>query len=296
MRRMPRPGASRVFEPLITIAWVFFLVASAWLAAVWALGINQHWLQVPIQGGEYGSEHVIDGPPPPHLGLRQALLLLARNAELIWLALALIQLHLVVVSKQGVNTGRTWLGIALGGSFLLASATSSFGLPFGHMHFTQVLGAKFLAVPLGWLLLWCVLLLSAREGVLRLRPRWSHTAATTAAAALVLLTLLNLGPIAREMRAWWFWYGGSLAQEVSPPAWLPVAWFAAAWVLEWLLRETNVAAAAKPRSWRPLVIVLLLNVSALITHGTRVGKNPQSRADSRSALEQTFAAQAVRAE
>lgn len=268
---MPRSLLARSLEPLAAISWGVFLAWSLWLAVVWVLGINQGWLGLPIAtpAGWQGEAAVFvqDTPPPPYADLRRAVLLLADNAELAWLALALIQLHLHVIGANGMNTARVWLGVAIGGAFLLAAVNRAHGVPFGWMQWTRVLGAQFFGVPLGWILLWPVLLVGSREAMLRFWRRASHWQLTTAAALLVLFTAWMLHPVARDARAraWWFFHNGNLHHEAPTPWWHWLAWFGAAWVLLALMRERTVAAAATARSWKPVIVLAVLNVAALAT-------------------------------
>ena len=267
---MSRSLLARPLEPLVAISWGVFLIWTAWMAVVWIVPINHHFLKLPLDvpagWSSEATSYVEDRPQPPHADLRRAVLVFAQNAELAWLALALIQLHLAVISTNGVNTARTWLAIAAGGAFLLGATTRAFGLPFGWMFFSKVLGAQLLGVPLGWLLLWIVLLIAAREAVLRLHPRAGHILLTSLAAGAVLLTMVNLSPIAENVRAWWVWHAGDIHQPATAPWWSWIGWFTGAWIMISLMREKSVAAAAASRSVKPLIILLLLNLAALLTH------------------------------
>ena len=231
--------------------------------------IDQHFLKLPLDapaGWRLGSDELCRGRPHRHTQIFVARSSVSQNAELAWLALALIQLHLAVIATNGVNTARTWLAIATGGAFLLGATTHAFGIPFGWMFFSKVLGAQLLGVPLGWLLLWIVLLIAAREAVLRVQPRAGHLLLTSLAAGTVLLTMVNLGSIAENVRAWWVWHAGNIHRPASAPWWFWIGWFAGAWIMLFLMREKSVAAAAARRSIKPLIILLLLNVAALATH------------------------------
>lgn len=268
--RMPRSLLARSLEPLVAISWGIFLAWSLWLTAVWVLGINQQWLGLPIssaEGWDAGVSTMVQDVPMPHYAdFRKAVLVLANHAELAWFALALIQLHLHVISVNGVNTGRTWLGIAVGGSFLLVATTRAFGFPFGWMYFSKVLGAQFFNVPLGWLLLWAVLLIGSREAMLRLMPRAGHAKLSAAAAVVILVTMANLHYVAINARAWWFWHKGDIREVTGTPGWFWISWLAAAWFLSFLLREKHVADASAARSPKPLIVIALLNVAALLAH------------------------------
>ena len=270
---MPRSLLSRSLEPLVAVSWGVFLFWSVWLAVVWTLGINRQWLGLPIGGDSDWAGGVAgmvqDGPPPPNEGLRRAVLLLADHAELGWLALALIQVHLHVIGLHGVNTARVWLGVAVGGAFLLASVNRAFGIPFGRMHFTPLLGSQFFGVPVGWALLWPVLLIASREAVLRVRSRASHVASTLLAAAVVTLTFVNLHRVATELRWWWFWHTGDVLIGVATPWWAGVSCFAVAAGLLFLMRESSVAGAAARRSIKPLIVIVLLNAAAILARAVR---------------------------
>ena len=183
--------------------------------------------------------------------------------------MALIQAHLHVIGLHGVNTARIWLGIAVGGAFLLASINRAFGIPFGKMHFTPVLGSQFFGVPVGWTLLWPVLLIGSREAVLRVRPRASHVASTLLAGALVTLTFVNLHRVATELRWWWFWHTGDVLVGAATPWWALIACLAGAAGLLFLMREGSVAAAAARRSIKPLIVIVLLNAAAILARVIR---------------------------
>ncbi len=267
---MSRSLLSRSLEPLVAISWGIFLAWSVWLGVVWVLGINQQWLELPLTPGGNWDPNALsivrDASLPPYADLRKAVLVLAKHAELGWLALALIQLHLHVVSLHGVNTGRTWLGITVGGAFLLAATTRAFGVPFGWMHFSRVLGAQFFGVPLGWVMLWAVLLIGAREATLWIQPRASHAKVSAAAVGLVLLTMINLHTVARDMRAWWFWHSGDIRHVASTPWWYWASVVMTSWALIFLLRERRVADASALRSPKPFIIIGALNAAALLAH------------------------------
>ena len=267
---MSRSLLSRSLEPLVAISWAIFLVWSVWLAAVWVIGIDHKFLGLPMSADTWGpgAVGVLDETPEPrYAGLKRAVLLLAENAELAWLALALIQLHLSVTSINGVNTARAWMGIGLGGAWLLGLLNRAIGLPFGWMHFTPVLGSQLIGVPLGWVLLWGVLVIGARESLLRFTSRISHLALSFVTALVVLLTIVNLAPITKfDARAWWGWYTPDSRQPVPAPWWFWLACFIVAWLLAFLMRERTVATGVKKRSLRPLLVLLTLNVAALLTH------------------------------
>ena len=245
---MPRSLVSRSLEPLVAVLWGVFLVWTAWLAIVW-IG--------PVGSGELGF--VAGSPPPPNPELRRAILLLAENADTVWLALAVMNMHLLLTRRNGLRITRAWLLLSAGGGFALGVLNVKTGVLFGKMQFGAGLGKQLFGVALGWVLLWPALVLGAREAVLWLRPRASHVFAAAATALLVLLTEANLEWPARALRGWW-------AHPPDAPGvpWInPVAWFGAAWLMAFAMREKDVASAAAVRSVKPVILLAALNVIAL---------------------------------
>jgi uncharacterized membrane protein len=202
-------------------------------------------------------------PLPPNADLRKAVLLLANNADWIWLMLAVMNLHLVLSRAHGLLTARAWLAFSAGGALVLGALNAVTGLPFGRLYFGEALGAKALGVTPGWLLLWAVMVMSAREVVLRLRPRASHAFVAAATAVLVFLTAVNLEWPARFIRGWWVWQSGD-ARSPSGVPWMNwVAWFAGPWLMAFAMREKTVLSGVKMRSMKPVVILSSLNAIAL---------------------------------
>jgi hypothetical protein len=149
---MPRSLVSRSLEPLVAVLWGVFLLWTAWLAVVWI---------VPVGSGELGF--VAGSPPPPNPELRRAILLLAENADTVWLALAVMNLHRVLTHGYGLRVTRAWLLLSAGGGFALGVLNVKTGVLFGKMQFGAGLGKQLFGVALGWVLLWPALVLGARE-------------------------------------------------------------------------------------------------------------------------------------
>src|SRR5438067_1414290 len=125
---MPRSIVARSLEPLVAILWGLFLAWTVWVAVVWIAGIGPAWLGL-IEGQA----------PPPNENLRRAVLLLAENADVAWLALAVMNLHLVITDAHGLRTARAWLGFAGGSAFLLGLLHQRRGAP---MALGATLGAR----------------------------------------------------------------------------------------------------------------------------------------------------------
>lgn len=232
--------------------WGVFLVWTAWLAVVWVSPVGAHALGF-VEGA----------PAPPNADLRNAVLLLANHADLIWLTLAAVNLHLVLTRAHGLPTARAWLAFSAGGAFLLGALNATTGLPFGRLYFGEALGTKMLGVTPGWLLLWAVLVMSAREVVLRLRPRASHAGVAIFTALLVLLTVINLEWPARFIRGWWVWQSGDARSPSGVPLMNWTAWFAGAWLMAFAMREKNVLSGVASRSLKPIVILASVHAIAL---------------------------------
>ena len=248
---MPRSLLSRSLEPLVAVLWGVFLVWTVWLAVVWV---------APIGASALGF--VEGGPVPRNAELRDAVLLLANNADLIWLTLAVMSLHLVLTRAHGLRTARAWLAFSAGGALVLGLLNAKIGMPFGRLYFGEALGPKFLGVGTGWLLLWAVLVMSAREVVLRVRPRASHASVAMVTAALVLLTVVNLEWPGRFVRGWWVWQSGE-AKHPSGVPWMNwAAWFVGPWLMAFAMREKDVQSGVVVRSLKPVVILVSVNVIA----------------------------------
>ena len=246
---MPRSLVSRSLEPLVAVLWGVFLVWTAWLAVVWIGPIGANAL-----GFAEGDS------APPNADLRGAVLLLADRADLIWLALAVMNLHLVLTRAHGLQTARAWLAFSVGGALLLGVLNAKTGVLFGRMFFGGALGVRLLSVPVGWVLLWAALVIAAREAVLWMRPRASHRLTAILTAALVLLTVLNAEWPARFLRGWWLWLPGE-APGVPWRFWL--SWFVWPGLIAFAMREKDVASAAVTRSEKPVIVLAALNAIVL---------------------------------
>jgi hypothetical protein len=251
---MPRSLVSRSLEPLVALLWGVFLVWTVWLAAVWI---------VPI--GPRALGFVPDQPLPPNADLLGAVLLFAKHVDVAWLALAVMNLHLVLTKAHGLRTARAWLAFSGGAALVLALLGAGWSWQPGWIYFGEALGVKLLGVALGWVLLWSVLVMSAREAVLWARPRMSHRRVTVGTAVVVLLTMANVEWPARFVRGWWVWQ----AQDACSPAIAPplrwLAWFAWAWLMAFAMREKDVLSGVGQRSAKPAVILAALNAIALAT-------------------------------
>jgi hypothetical protein len=257
---MPRSLLARSLEPLVAILWGLFFASSAWLAVVWLGPVTPTSLGFSLQPG---------APPPPNADFRTAFLLFAQNADLIWMSLAVVNLHLLVTKANGLATARAWLAFTAGSAFLLGWLNVTTRIPFGAMAFGEGLGGKVFGVPIGWPLLWAAVVIAARESVLWLRPKLSHAAVSFASALVVFTTIANVEPTARHLRGWWDWFIDIPRNASGVHAWAWVAWFFWPWLVVFCMREKDVVAGAGPRSVRPAIILGMLNFVALVAHYRR---------------------------
>jgi hypothetical protein len=251
---MPRSLLARSLEPLAAVLWGVLLLWSVWVAVVWAMPV-----------GAVSLGFIPGAAQPPDADLRQAVLLLARHADVAWFSLAVMNLHLVLTGANGLRVARSWLGLACGGAMVLGLANARLGLPFGRLYWGETLGVQVLGVPLGWVLLSPALVMSARESALWARPRASHSAVAAMTAVLVFLTMLNLEWPARFIRGWWVWRSADPHTPASAPWMHWVAWFVLPGLLAFAMREKTVVAVVAPRSLKPVFILAMLNAIALIT-------------------------------
>ena len=120
-------------------------------------------------------------------------------------------------------------------------------------------------IPLAWL----IIILCGRYLVLRLQPAAARWQVALGVAAVASLTDLNLEFVAWKVRGYWIWYPGAPA----PPAWPPLqnyaSWFAAAFLLAWLLPPNYELRSHRPAASRPIAILALINGLFLLTQTLR---------------------------
>jgi hypothetical protein len=249
---MPRSLVSRSLEPLVTLLWGVFLVWTAWLAAVWI---------IPIGANALGF--IPDQPPPQNADFRGAVFLFSKHADVAWLALAVMNLHLVLTRAHGLRTARAWLAFSGTAALVLALLSAGWSRQLGWIYFGGALGVKLLGVAVGWVLLWAVLVMSAREAVLWARPRMSHRGVAVVTAAVVWLTMLNIEWPARFIRGWWLWQSADAGSPAIAPPLRWLVWFIWPGLMAFAMREKDVLSGVAARSLKPAVILGALNFVAL---------------------------------
>jgi uncharacterized membrane protein len=240
----------RSLEPLFGLLWPLFLVWTSVVALLWTTGLTAEQITAAIANP----------------GLREALLVIFRAADTLWLLLAAANLYLALAERVGLATARMWAIVIVATGAVIALASVRTGWPLGPVLYTTHLGMKLGGVSLGWPLWWFVVVVGGRMLAERLLSRASYPQLALATGVLAFLTQINLEPLAWKVRLFWFWYapGTHLAGQ---PLWRNYAtWWLVATVLAFLLRERQVAATARPPQWRTALILILMNAVFVLTH------------------------------
>lgn len=237
-------------EPLGSILWVSFLVWTVFIAALWSTGFGEAQLDASVA----------------NLGLRATLVFLCKVADAIWVALAAACAYLCVADTHGVGTARRWALTVFAGAGAVVTASVWTTWPLGPVFYSQRLGMKLGPVPAGVPLLWLVIVLGGRAFWMRVFRRAGHHAVALGTGLCALLTAWNLEPLASRARAWWFWYEPGTRVPSGPPLQDYAAWFVAAALLAFFMREPKVTGDAPEHSDRLIAILGILNAVCLLTH------------------------------
>ena len=246
---------ARWLEPLVSGLWILFLLWTAWIACVWTFAIG---------------DASLDGIG--NRDLRAVLVRIIGIGDIAWITFAAASVHLWLAETEGLSTARRWALFVGGGAAALGAVSAVTGWPLGAIQYSTQLGMKFGPVPVGLPLLWYALIIGARQTVLWWRPSAGPWPLALGTGVLALLADANLEPLAAKVRAFWFWRAADPAQPpVFTAPWTNyAAWFLAAAVLAFLLREERVAAASRRDAFRPALIFLALNAVFLAANLGRV--------------------------
>jgi len=242
----------RTLEPLAVMLWVFFAVLSVGTAVVWAFGI--------------GDAHLAEWVNNKDLSLTLQWLL--RWLDFAWIMLGAINVYVCLAAREGLGPVRVWTVAVFVGVLVLVMASNFSGYPLGRIQYSVQLGPKIGLIPIGLPFLWLAIFGGAREVALRLFPKMSYGQVALIAGALVLLTDLSLEPLAAKLRGWWFWRASTPGEPPSfaAPLWTPVVWGLVGWLAALQLRERSVVASARPRSWKPIVVLVIFHAVFLAAH------------------------------
>jgi|GEM_PF-2192497 len=185
-------------------------------------------------------------------------------ADMVWLILAAINLHLINSQIYGLKTARRWLLIVIACAFATGVINTQTGVVLGHVRFHKTFGSGLLGVPAGWLLLWVVLIFSARSIASWVLPRSTYFKVVLFTAALVMTTILNVLPLAVVQRNWWTVLAQESASGIRLWPWL--IWLIIPAALAFCLREPSIQKPSDQR--RGAIILILFNLCALLS---RVG-------------------------
>ncbi len=249
MLRNPAPDSlsskgRRWLEPLVPSLLALFFVWTALVALLWLSG----W-------GDAQIANVFHVPE-----LRQALSLTVNAADAIWVLLAAVNIYLSLAATEGVRTARRWAVITLAAAWFVAEISARFGIPLGHIRYTERLGRHVGSVPIALPFLWFAILFGARGFALRAAPRASHSQIALLTGIFAMLADCNLERVASSIRVWWLWR----PLEIAPPKWPPattfITWLCVCGALGWLFREQKVAPKPDDLRHAPALIFLLLNI------------------------------------
>lgn len=245
---------ARSLEPLVAMVWIFFVLLSLTVGVVWAFGIGD---------ADVGLRNE---------GLRLTLQWLLRYVDFAWITLGAVNVYACLATSEGLGRARAWTG----GLFLSVAALVVFtgfcGVPMGYITYSTQLGPKIGPVPMGLPLFWLCVMGGAREAAMRFFPRMSYDRVALVAGLLTGLTDLSVEPLAAKWRGWWFWRA---AVEGQPPSFeAPMAtaliWGAVGWLTVRQLREKSVLGSARPRSWKPIVVLAIFHGVFLAAHVGRL--------------------------
>lgn len=252
--RLPQPlRFRRALEPLANGLWIAFGFATLIVIAVWVSGVDDADLQ------RDASNRALPGA----LAHASAIL------DVSWVTLAAVNVYLSTAAAEGLATTRRWAAIALLSSGLIAFASTTTGWPLGSVQYTDRLGTRIGPVPFGFPLLWFAMTAGARSLVLRLWPAMSHWQVALTAGSLILLSDLNLEPIAWKARGFWIWHPADVPGSTWPPLQNYFTWFVLGTALVYAMRSSRVAPHPAALSWRPAITFVVLNGVLLAAHVAR---------------------------
>ena len=255
MRSSPSLPA-RVLEPLAAGLWVCFVLISLAVGVVWAFSLGDAQLTRWVDNREL---------------LLALHWLLVEQLDFLWIILAAANCYLCLAAREGLGTARRWSLAVLLAVITLAWVSNRTGMPLGPIQYGHRLGARLGPVPVGLPLFWFAAIIGAREGLLRLFPRWSHLQIALGAGFLALLTDINLEPLAAKLRGFWFWRAATtdLPPTFDAPLTSCLVWGLLGGLLAFGFRERKVVASVEARSWKPAMTLAIFHAVFLAAHAGR---------------------------
>ncbi len=241
---------ARAIEPFAAGLWVLFILWTIVVALVWTTGFGEAEL----------AAHIANP------GLRDALALFLHALDATWVTLAAANIYLSMAEEESLATARRRALLVIAVVAVIATLSTTTGLPLGAIRYTSRLGMQIGPVPFALPLLWFAIVAGARSLVLRIAPRASHGQVSLAVGLLTALTDANLEHLAWKTRALWIWYPAALPAPAWPPVQNYATWFVAAGALAFTMREETAAPAPGKSFPRPAIVFLILNAVFLATH------------------------------
>ena len=260
---MPPPPSPlvRALEPLAGAIWLFFVFASLVAGVVWAFGVGD------ADVAKWVSNH----------DLVLTLQWMLQQLDFVWIILAAANAYLSLAAREGQGTARRWIIYILLAVTALGWISSRTGILLGPIQYGAPLApiqighiqlGRLGPVPMGLPLFWFAVIVGARDGLLRLFPRWSHLQICLAVSLVGLLTDISLEPLAAKLRGFWIWRSADLSQPPSfdAPVTSCLAWALLAGLLAYGLRERRIVRPHYRPSWQPAMIVIIFHIVFLAAH------------------------------
>lgn len=239
-------------------------IIQRWLWRIFLLWTLAIFYVLPFDVGEAQIKLWITQPDFQSLFLR-----ILKVLDAGWIVLAAANIYFYLIQQEGLNAARRSGAILLFGISLVLGIGVNTGQPFGPFVYTSQLGAKIFGVPFSVPLLWLVIITAARYSVLNFfehARRWQIAVVT---GLLVTAVDVSLEWIAWRIRGYWLWYFPLAKTPDWPPLQNYLAWFLLTTLLTWVAFP-----AARPvgKHWRPVIMLVLINLLFWLTIALRLGR------------------------
>lgn len=241
------PAIRNPLAAFATVLWPLFIAATAVLAAVWLTGFGAGRIEDPAFATRIPNED-----------LRRALALLSRGIDPVWITLAAVNIYIALARSEGLVQARAWSLTVLGTGLIVGMASGLVSLPLGPVFFPPNLGPKLGPVPFAYPFLWLVIVIGAREAIMKCFAHFSHVAVAGATGVLCAAADWVIEPIAWKYRAWWLWYPRDSAAPGEAPWSSYATWLVLGASLAFLMRSRSVVPTGSRRPITPVIIFACL--------------------------------------